>query len=100
MKKNIYKLNNIDCAACGLKIEDSVNKLEGVFSSSLNYMLLKFYVTFDENKVSDEEIEMCIHKSLSGVKIEEKNNSEYVDTYKDKGGFKKILFKGIKPKKF
>lgn len=74
MKKNIYKLDNIDCAACALKIEDGVNKLDGVLSSSLNYMFLKFCVTFDEDIVSDEEIEMCIHKSLSGVQIVEKNN--------------------------
>jgi len=40
MKKNIYKLDNIDCAACGLKIEDYINKLDGVFSSSLNSILL------------------------------------------------------------
>ena len=36
MKKNTYKLNNIDCAACALKIEDGVNKLEGVSSCNLN----------------------------------------------------------------
>ena len=48
MKKNTYRLKNIDCAACALKIEDGVNKLEGVESSSLNFMLLKFFVTFDD----------------------------------------------------
>jgi copper chaperone CopZ len=96
MKKNTYKLDEIDCAACGLKIEDGVNNLAGVYSSSLNYMLLKLFVTFDENIVSDEEIETCIHKSLSGVKIVQKNNKEFIDTYEEKKVFKKILFKGRK----
>lgn len=96
MKKNTYKLNNIDCAACALKIEDSVNKLDGVLSSSLNYIHLKLFVTFDENIVSDEEIEACIHKSLSGVKIVQKNNNEFIDTYEEQVGFKKILFFGRK----
>ena len=81
MKQNTYKLNNIDCAACALKIEEGVNKLDGVSSCGLNFILLKFFVTFDENIVSDEEIELCIHKSLSGVKIVQKNNSEFIDTY-------------------
>ena len=96
MKKNVYKLGNIDCAACALKIEDGVNKLDGVESSSLNFMLLKFFVTFDENIVSDNEIETCIHRSLSGVQILSKNNSEYIDTYEEPKQFKKILFRGRK----
>lgn len=93
MKKNIYKLSNIDCAACALKIEDGIQKLDGVISSNLNFMLLKLIVTFDENIVSDEEIELCIHKSLSGVEIVQKNNDEFIDTYEEKGTFKKILFR-------
>ena len=96
MKKNIYELNNIDCAACGLKIEDYINKLDGVFSCSLNYILLKFYVEFDENIVSDEDIENSIHKSLRGVRIVQKNNNKFIDTYEEPSIFKKILFKGRK----
>ena len=34
MKKNVYILDGIDCAACALKIEDGVNKLDGVCDSS------------------------------------------------------------------
>lgn len=96
MKKNVYKLENIDCAACALKIEDGVNKLDGVSSSNVNYMLLKFYVTFDEDTVNDEKIEECIHQCLDGVRIVKKNNQEFIDNYEGKKVFKKILFKGKK----
>jgi len=99
MKKNTYKLDNIDCAACALKIEDKINKLDGVLYCSLNYMLLKVIVEFDESMVSDEEIELCIHKALNGVKITEKNNKEYIDTYQEGPVFKKIPFFGRKNKK-
>ena len=99
MKKNTYKLGNIDCASCGLKIEQGVNELDGVESSNLNFILQRFYVTFDENRVTDEEIETCIHKSLSGVQILSKNNSEYIDTYEEPKQFKKILFRGRNRKK-
>ncbi len=98
MKQNTYKLSNIDCAACALKIEEAVNKLEGVNSCGLNYILSKLFVTFDENIISDEEIELCVHKSLNGVRIIEKNNSEFVDTYEEPNVFKKILFRGRKNK--
>ena len=96
MKKNIYKLKNIDCAACALKLEDKLSKLNGVTSSNVNYMFLKLIVTLDETIVSDEQIEECIHKSLSGVRIVEKNGEEFIDTYEEVGIFKKILFRGRK----
>jgi copper chaperone CopZ len=99
MKKNTYKLDNIDCAACGLKIEDKLNKLDGVSYCSLNYMFLKLNVEFDETIVSDEDIELCIHKSLSGVKIVEKNNIEYIDNYEEAPVFKKIPFFGRRNKR-
>jgi len=93
MKKNIYELDNIDCIACATKIEKSINKLEGVFSCKLNYILLKLIVIFDENIVSDEEIEKCIHKALKDVKIIQKNNKEFIDTYEEPKKFKKMIFK-------
>lgn len=96
MKKNVYRLDNIDCAACALKIEDGVNKLDGVSSSSLNFMLLKFTVIFDETIINDEEIETCVHKSLNGVKILEKNNQEFIDTYETPKMLKRSFFKGRK----
>lgn len=92
MKKNTYVLSNIDCAACALKIEDGVSKLVGVHDCSLNYMFLKLFVTFDELIVSDEEIETRIHDSLSGVRIEQKNNAEFIDTYEEPLVFRKKWF--------
>ena len=99
MKKNVYKLDGIDCAACALKIEDGVNKLDGVCDSSLSFMLMKFFVTFDENVITDEEIELGIHKSLSGVRIVGKNDKVFEDTYQDEKVFKKIPFFGRKRNK-
>ena len=93
MKKNIYKLSNIDCASCALKIEDGINRLDGIQSCTMNFMFMKLIVNFDENQITDAEIETCIHKSLSGVKIIEKNNQTFNDTYieEDNNIFKRIL---------
>ena len=98
MKKNVYKLSGIVCAACALKIEDGVNKLDGVHDSSLNFMLMKYFVTFDEQVITDEEIEVGINKSLSGVRSVGKNNEAYEDTYQEEKVFKKIPFFGRKRK--
>ena len=93
MKKNTYKLANIDCASCALKIEDGINRLDGIESCTMNFMFMKLIVNFDETQITDEEIETCIHKSLSGVKILEKNNQTFNDTYieEDTNVFKRIL---------
>ena len=93
MKKNVYKLSNIDCASCALKIEDGINNLDGVESCTMNFMFMKLIVTFDEQQLTDEEIETRIHKSLSGVKIIEKNNQAFNDTFieEDNNIFKRIL---------
>ena len=42
---------------------------------------IQYIHTFDETTLSDEEIEEIIHKALSGVKITEKNNQKFEDTY-------------------
>lgn len=96
MKQNIYKLNNVDCASCGIKLENEIKNLNGVISSNFNFMLLRFSVDFDEVIISDEEIETNIHKTLRGVEIIQKNNKEFIDTYQEESVFKKILFKGRK----
>ena len=94
MKKNIYRLTNIDCAACALKIEDKLNQTLGVESASFNFMLMKLFVTFDETELTDEQIEEIIHKALNGVRITEKNNQRFEDTYveEETNIFKRILF--------
>ena len=92
MKKNIYLLDNIDCAACSIKIEDAIKNLNGVYSCSMNFLFYTFSVYFDENVVSDEEIETAIHKSLYKVKIVEKNNEYFEDNYEEENVLRNILF--------
>lgn len=92
MKKNVYLLSNVDCANCGVKIETNVGKLEGVSDCNFVYMTLKLYVTFDETKVNDDQIENRIHTSVSGVRIQQKNGAEFVDTYEEPLVFRKTRF--------
>ena len=46
MKKS-YKIE-VDCAACADKMEHAANKVEGVKDASVNFMLLKMKVEFEE----------------------------------------------------
>lgn len=92
MKKLTYKLKGIDCAACGLKIEDRLNRTDGIYEASFNFMLMKLMLSYEESMINEEEIEEHIHKSLSGVIITAKNNQPFTDTYEAPSLFKKISF--------
>jgi copper chaperone CopZ len=67
MKKK-YKLNEIDCANCALKLENAVKEVEGVTSAKVNYMMQKLTFEAEEGKI--EEIE----KAIAGTE-KEKNSS-------------------------
>jgi len=69
MKKKSYKLDNVDCANCGMKIENKLLKLEGVHSCFLNYMSLNLILLYNEDILTAEIIESTIRKSLFGVEI-------------------------------
>lgn len=92
MQKIIYKLTGIDCAACGLKMEDKLNKQDGIYEANFNFMFMKLNISYEETMINETEIEECIHKSLNGVRITSKNNQSFIDTYEEPGVFKKIQF--------
>ena len=76
MKKKCFKLSGVDCANCGVKIEDKVNKLNGVFFSGYTFMTERLNVLFDENTITEEVIEDTIVNTISGVKIVKKIDLE------------------------
>lgn len=47
MKKS-YKID-VDCANCANKMEEATKKTEGVKDATVNFMMLKMNVEFDEN---------------------------------------------------
>ena len=98
MKKKEYKLNYVDCANCGIKIEDNLKKLEGVHSADYAYMIEKLIVLFDENLISEEMIEKTILKTIVGVRIVNKrdmvvSNEDIRLTQKKNDKVKMILFR-------
>lgn len=46
--KKTYNIE-VDCANCASKMEQVANKVDGIKSASVNFMLLKMYVEFEEN---------------------------------------------------
>lgn len=46
--KKTYNIE-VDCANCASKMEQAANKVEGIKNATVNFMLLKMYVEFEEN---------------------------------------------------
>lgn len=46
--KRTYKLEELDCANCALKIENAIQKIEGVNFASVNFLTQKLTVDIDD----------------------------------------------------
>lgn len=61
MKKK-YKIE-VDCAACALKMEEAVKKIEGIKDASVGFMTQKMSIEFDESadidSVMQEVVKSC-----------------------------------------
>ena len=52
MRKS-FKLDEIDCANCALKLEDAIKKVDGVDDAKVNFMTQKLTIEADDD-VFDE----------------------------------------------
>lgn len=50
MKKK-FKLENLGCANCAAKMENDINKLEGVQEASISFMMQKLSIEAEDDKM-------------------------------------------------
>ena len=48
LMKKVFKLEDLDCAACAAKMEDAIRKIEGVQDVSVNFMTQKLKLELEE----------------------------------------------------
>ena len=62
MKKK-FKLEDLDCANCAAKMEESIKKIDGVNDAVVSFMTQKMEVEFedgqDDKKVMTEVLKAC-----------------------------------------
>ncbi|MFP3416116.1 heavy metal-associated domain-containing protein, partial [Bacillus sp. SIMBA_074] len=61
------QITGMTCAACALRIEKGLNKLEGVSTANVNFAMEKASVVFDSTKVDVNRIEESIKKLGYGM---------------------------------
>ena len=61
MKKK-FKLQDLDCANCAAKMEESIKKIDGVNGASVSFMTQKMTVDADDERfdeIMDEVVRVC-----------------------------------------
>lgn len=51
--KKVYKLEELDCANCAAKMENEINKIEGVQKAAVSFMTQKLTIEADESKIDE-----------------------------------------------
>ena len=51
--KKVYKLENLDCANCAAKMEDAINKIDGVENANVSFMRQRLAIEADESILSE-----------------------------------------------
>lgn len=71
MMKAILKLENLCCANCAAKIEDQVQRIDGVESAGLSFMTQKLSIEAAEDDIEDivREVSRIVKKIESDVTI-------------------------------
>lgn len=70
MKKK-FVIEGIDCANCASKMEEAINKIEGVNSATINFFAEKLTIDADDDKFEDivAQAEKACNKVERGVTI-------------------------------
>lgn len=58
MKKK-FKMQDLDCANCAVKMEEAIKKIDGVADASVSFMMQKLTIDADESRM-DEIMEQVV----------------------------------------
>src|SRR5690554_1279184 len=84
MKEIKYSLSEISCASCADKIEEKLNKTEGILGANVDFIAKKLTLQFKnslDQKSIEEKVQKIIDKIEPGVTIAQSNvkNEDHVD---------------------
>lgn len=64
-----FCVTGMTCSACSAHVEKSVNRLEAVEKASVNLLTETMQVSYDKNRISEEEIIAAVVKAGYGAKV-------------------------------
>lgn len=60
--KKVFKVCDLDCANCAMKMERKINEIDGVNFASVSFMMQRITLDFDESKKDEilkKMVETC-----------------------------------------
>lgn len=60
--RKVFKLEDLDCANCAAKMEDAINKIDGVEKATMSFMTQKLTIVADDerfDKIMDKVERVC-----------------------------------------
>ena len=61
--KKTFELEELDCAHCAAKMEDAINKIDGVVSASISFMTQKLTI-----EAADEDFDKILKAAQKAIK--------------------------------
>ena len=87
MKKtvqNIFPIEGLGCAACVLRVENALRKVEGVENVSVSLASNSARVAYDPGRVTPEQLRVAVQEAGYGLIIPESDNAEAVEDEAEK----------------
>lgn len=71
--KRKFKIKGLDCANCALELERAIEKVEGIKSVNINFMLEKMELEYNDEQEKEimEKLKKVIRKNEPDVEIKE-----------------------------
>lgn len=62
--KKVYRLEELECANCAAKMEERINKIDGVTKATVSFMTQKLTIEAEDNRYDDimKEVAKVIKK--------------------------------------
>jgi len=81
MKTEQYEITGMSCAACSASVERVTRRLDGVYDCSVNLIMGRMTVSYDEEKLNSDDFIRVVTKAGFGIKpyIEEKTEVKQVE---------------------
>lgn len=76
MKQECYDITGMTCASCSAAVERVTRKMDGVEESNVNLATNKMTITYDEEKVSPDDIIQRVEKAGFGAQLEQIKEKE------------------------
>lgn len=73
MKEEVYEIEGMTCASCSAAVERVTRRLEGVVHSDVNLTTNRMHISYDETKLSAEDIITKVKKAGFGISLDGRN---------------------------